>query len=279
MEKLKTSFIESYLRWCPISLVIREMCRVYIFKKMITKHQVAYNAKILDVGCGDARWWKYINENGNYSVTGIDISSPEIAKAKKSINAHELDITNKDNLKNIGHDFDLVIGNCSLEHIPNIHLALENISSLLKENGLFIMFVPTPQWAHRGLGQKYLKKISPRFSMAFSGLLNGFFQHWHLYDHEVWKYIIMKNKLEVIEVRGMGTEKLEFLFRLFLPFSFVSFLVKSVTGFYANYFAGKVMPRWIIRKIAERLKPLIEESEVDVNDTGAFEYVIIARKR
>ena len=31
---------------------------------------------------------------------------------------------------------------------------------------------------------------SPRVAMALSGALNGFFQHWHLYDEKVWRRLL-----------------------------------------------------------------------------------------
>lgn len=241
--------------------------------------QVQTKLKILDVGCGDGRWWKILDENKSFDVHGIDINQSEVLKAQEVIKAQVIDITHATDLEKLGADFDLVIGNCSLEHISNINLAIKNIHSLVKPGGKFVLFVPTPHWALKGNSVQLLNRISPRLSMAFSGFLNGFFQHWHLYHHEIWCHLLARNGFEISSVRGLGNQRLEFLFRLFLPSSFISFLVKAVSGKYLNYFASFIMPESFYLNQSKEILPLVEGCLTDANDPDAFEYMITAIKK
>lgn len=270
--------ISKYLSWTPLSLVIRETCRIHAFRKILDKETLGPKLKILDVGCGDGRWWNYLSVDKSYEIFGVDINSREVEKAQDIIQARVLDITDITAVRSLPQDFDLVVGNCSLEHIPNINEALKNISSVLKEGATFILFVPTPTWALKGKSVEMLARVSPRFSMAFSGFMNGFFQHWHLYQYEIWNHLLASNGFKTTQVHGLGTKKLEFLFRLYLPTSFISFLVKSVTGKYLNFFFSYLLPRSYNESRAKKLSPLIEEALVSADDENAFEYVIVARK-
>lgn len=279
MDSTLRKSIVDYIHWSPISLVVRESCRLFIFNKLTEKYKLKKNARILDVGCGDGRWWNYINDKNQYEVYGIDINQQEIEKAKKVINAKVLDVAS-DNFRNTYNlKFDLIVGNCSMEHIPDIDSALRNISDACNVDARVIIFVPTPQWALNGKTWVVLNKISPRFSMAFSGAINGFFQHWHLYNYKVWQNLLKEHNLEVVEIVGIGTSRLEFLFRLFLPSAFVAFLVKQITGKYINFFLSFIVPYWIIIKVADHLYKEVINCEVSKESKSAFEYAIVAIKK
>ncbi|MBC7396128.1 MAG: class I SAM-dependent methyltransferase [Bdellovibrionales bacterium] len=261
-----------------MSLVIREVCRISAFEKFIHKLDLRSGAKILDVGCGDGKWWQTLNPNTTFEVYGIDINCSEILKAKKHINAQVLNVTDPVAIKTLPQNFDLVVGNCSLEHVPDINSALTNIRSVCANDAHFILFVPSPHWALKGKSINFLHWISPRLSMAYSGAINGFFQHWHLYDYRIWNHLLQNNGFEVIQVSGLGTRRLEFLYRLFLPSAFLSFLVKTMTGKYFNHYACYLIPNSINRAIANKLVPLIENSIRSPDDVEEiFEYAILTR--
>jgi 2-polyprenyl-3-methyl-5-hydroxy-6-metoxy-1,4-benzoquinol methylase len=271
--------IKAYLEWSPLSLVIREVCRLHSFRLQLMAVPSSEHLKVLDVGCGDGKWWQYLKKVREIDVYGIDINTSEIEKSQKFINASVSDITDIDSLKHLPKNFDMVVGNCSLEHVPNINLALSNIHSLIKDHGIFILYVPTPTWALKGKSIDILEKISPRLSMAYSGMVNGFFQHWHLYHYEIWSHLLSNNGFEVKEVKGIGSKKLEFLFRLFLPSSFISFIVKIITGKYLNYYMRYLIPSSLKNFIAQKLETLVNDSQKAPDDVQEiFEYMIISRK-
>ncbi len=271
--------IVEYLEWSPLSLVIREGCRIYSFSKFLSNLDENRSFKVLDVGCGDGHWWQHLKKIRSLSVYGIDIKQSEIDLAKKEIDARCVDITDELKVMSYEKEFDIAVGNCSLEHVPQIDKALKNINSLLKKDGLFILYVPTPYWALKGSSIAILDRISPRLSMSFSGLLNGFFQHWHLYHHTVWGHILNNNGFYVEDVKGIGTKKLDFYFRLFLPASFVAFVVKLVTGKYLNYWIRLVNPKSLRRVLAKKINQEMNLCIGPPDKEDSFEYMIVARKK
>ena len=268
--------IKSYLTWSPVSLVIRETCRIFALKTYLEKHSTCLT--ILDVGCGDGKWWQFINTSQNYQIDGIDINVKEVQKAREFIKAEVMDISSSD-FRSTRERYDLVIGNCSMEHIPNIDQALSNIARLLKNDSGLVIFVPTPVWAMKGKSLRFLNYISPRLSMMYSGMINGFFQHWHLYHYQIWSHILERNGFVVVDVKGLGSARLDFLFRLFLPLSFISYLVKIFSGNYLIFYLKWLVPDKIFSGFAMMLNSLVCQSFKSADDVEEiFEYMIVAKK-
>ncbi len=127
---------------------------------------------ILDVGCGDGSWWRSLPAKPG-KVFGIDISESVIISAKDRLDDAALidvsapSVQSEIKLRRWPSTYDLVIGNCSLEHVPDINAALANINSLLNANGKFVLFVPTPDWALRGVTLSILKKRTPPSDAIF----------------------------------------------------------------------------------------------------------------
>ena len=68
-----------------------------------------------------------------------------------------------------------------------------SLRAVAADDGRLVMFVPAPQWAYQGRIQSALLANAPRVAMAVAGALNGFFQHWHLYELAVWRQILAQN--------------------------------------------------------------------------------------
>ena len=269
----------SYLSWAPFSLMVREVTRINSLRILSERIDLFSNGRILDVGCGDGHWWKYILPDNLDRVHGVDISGPEIELAKKVITAQSIDITSPDFISNLSFwEFATVIGNCSLEHVRNIDLALNNIFNVLTPGGYFVVLVPSPFWALKGRSIQLLDRASPRLSMAVSGIFNGFFQHWHLYHHKIWTTLLKDSGFEVDEVFGLGNRRLEFLFRLGLPTAFISFLIKTCTGKYLNFFADSLVPRFVKNFLATHLCNYLDDKLSSADGEDVFEYMIVCRK-
>jgi len=271
------SVANSYLKWAPMSLAIREVSRINALRLLDKKKPLFANAKkVLDVGCGDGQWWTHIIPNELHKVHGLDISKKEIQLANRVISAQCLDVTASDFIDKIKfQNFDLILGNCSLEHVFYIDKALKNILSILEVEGTFILMVPTPYWALKGKTVAFFDRISPRLSMSFSGLINGFFQHWHLYNQNIWTSVLIDAGFKVETIYGLGNSQSEFLFRLGLPTAFISFLVKSVMGKYLNYYLNFLIPKkYIANKICRNLNGEL----LDPNAREIFEYMIVCKK-
>jgi 2-polyprenyl-3-methyl-5-hydroxy-6-metoxy-1,4-benzoquinol methylase len=101
--------------------------------------------KILDVGCGTGRHAIELSKRG-YSVTGIDLSETQLARAREKAEQSNLNITfirqDARNL-NFNNEFDVAIMLCEggfplMETDEMNYEILKNVTKSLKENGKFI---------------------------------------------------------------------------------------------------------------------------------------------
>jgi SAM-dependent methyltransferase len=256
----------AYLRHAPLSLAVREINRLVAFTAV-----AGTRGPVLDVGCGDGFWWT-VREDGR-EVYGIDISAGEIAQARKRIHAELTDVSREAPFP--GTRFGEIIGNCSLEHVPDIDAALSNLRRAAAEHARLLMFVPTPRWAYQGHLQAGLLRRAPRVAMSVSGALNGFFQHWHLYDAKVWQRLLEQHGWRVKATFGLGSARSEFLFRAFMPPAFVEFMIKKVTGFYPSKLA-KYLPDRAIEPFAKLVRWAVSDPIVPADSPTAYEYLIVA---
>ena len=111
--------------------------------------------------------------------------------------------------------------------------------------------------------------------MALSGALNGFFQHWHLYDEKVWRRLLEQHGWRVKHCYGLGSARSEFLFRLAMPPAFVQFLAKSMTGFYPAKLA-RLVPDAALAPLARLVRWAVSDPIVPVDSPHAYEYVLVA---
>jgi len=265
--------VPRYLTHAPVALSLRELNRLLAIKRIEREHG-RLHGMVLDVGCGDGFWWTFLDRRGR-QIYGVDISSGEIDRAR-SILDHVVVADVSERPPFGGIEFDAIIGNCSLEHVPDIDGALRNLRRSAARDAQLVMFVPTPNWALQGRTQHFLMNRWPRVGMSLGGALNGFFQHWHLYHHRVWASILSSNGWKVRKVYGLGGERSEFLFRLFLPSGFVAFLVKTLTGSYPNRLL-RYVPRRLLTPITALFQHSLATALVDPDHESAYEYVIVAR--
>jgi SAM-dependent methyltransferase len=259
----------AYLRHAPLSLAVREINRLVAFTAVAGER-----GPVLDVGCGDGFWWTVREDRRE--VYGIDISAREVAQARERIRAELVDVSSEQPSHSFGGTkFREIIGNCSLEHVPDIDAALSNLRAAAADDARLLMFVPTPRWAYQGHLQALLLKRAPRVAMALSGALNGFFQHWHLYDAKVWQRLLEQNGWRVKATFGLGSGRSEFLFRAFMPPAFLEFAVKKLTGLYPARLA-RYLPDAAIAPFAKLVRWAVSDPLVPADSPTAYEYLIVA---
>lgn len=260
-------WIYAYLSHAPLSLTLREINRLIAVEAVASA-----TGTVLDVGCGDGFWWT-LRDGDHRTIYGIDISAREIAQAKTRINAALTDVSREQPFPGIS--FTEIIGNCSLEHVPDIDAALSNLRKAAAPNARLLMFVPTPRWALQGQLQSWLLRRAPRVAMSLAGALNGFFQHWHLYDAKVWTRLLAQNGWRVQAAYGLGSARSEFLFRAFMPPAFAEFIAKQLTGFYPSKLA-RFLPRAALAPAVRLVRWAVSDPLVAVDSPTAYEYLIIA---
>lgn len=102
----------------------------------------------LDFGCGTGRSTRFLKKLG-FTVTGIDISSEMISRAKSLDPTGDYQLTSGDDLKEIeDNTLDLILSVFTFDNIPSIehklHL-LRNFGKKLKETGRLINLVSAPE--------------------------------------------------------------------------------------------------------------------------------------
>lgn len=274
---LKT-IAHAYLRHAPFSLCLREMNRLLALSWLEKHSGRPLQAPILDVGCGDGFLWSLSRWKQDQTlrerVHGVDISSTEIKKAKHHIQARLVDVSAEFDAE--GMRYAELIGNCSMEHIPEIHRALSNLRKCAHpEQGRLILFVPTPNWALQGHTQGFLLRKFPRLAMMIAGAMNGFFQHWHLYSASVWTALLASTGWKVTLVKGLGNERSEFWFRLGLPTAFPGFLVKKILNVYPNEWLS-IFPKSWAHPFSKLLIRALQVPVVDADHPKAYEYMLVA---
>lgn len=266
-------WVLGYLRHAPVSLCVREINRL-IALSAFDRDAKPPRPATLDVGCGDAFWWTLL-EPASREIFGVDISEPELRLAASRIHAEHCDVSQERPFP--GREFSEILGNCSLEHVRDIDAALRRIHEAAAPNARFVLFVPARDWAYQGLTQRFLLKRAPRLAMAFSGALNGFFQHWHLYDIKVWTRVLEANGWKVTETLGLGSARSELLFRLGLPEALLEFLVKRATGHYPSTLLRHVPDSWLALH-RHLLRWALSDALVSADSPRAYEYAIVARR-
>lgn len=235
MSELRQLF-QDMLKQIPVSLAVREMTRLAALRKYLPQQ-----GEILDVGCGDGSFWKVYPGVKQLQLDGIDLSCNEILLARATGVYRYLEVSDI-SLKIPDRKYDLILGNCSLEHVPNIHKALNNIHAALNDQGKLLMFVPSFGWCRSLQFVRMLALISPRLEMAASGAIDGFFQHHHIYDDTAWVTLIEKAGYRVSSIQGLGAPVINKTFEAWLPMAFLEFLYKCLTKHYPSWQILRRMP-------------------------------------
>jgi len=96
---------------------------------------------VLDVGCGDGSIAKLIKANGN-NVYGLENSSGAVQLAfEKGISVKEFNVE-EEKWPGFGFKFDVVFAGEIIEHLFNTDKFLQNIYSVLKDDGCLVLTTP-----------------------------------------------------------------------------------------------------------------------------------------
>lgn len=104
---------------------------------IIVKANIDYDAKILDVGCGNGYFLRTLNDIGFKNLYGIDKYISQNINYSKNLKIE------KKYLYEIEDKYDLIIFNHSFEHMDNPHDTLNIVSKLLSDDGQLIIRIPT----------------------------------------------------------------------------------------------------------------------------------------
>lgn len=140
--------------------------------------------RILDLGCAEGKLVEMLAGKGHF-VTGLDIAPSHVRKTAENARQANLEVTcvecdiEKDTGDLSGKVFDIIYCMDVIEHFRNPVSALENMHSLLAEDGLLIIDTPNCLAVSRIL--RYLLK--PRSLVDYSKLDSLRDLHFQTYDY------------------------------------------------------------------------------------------------
>jgi beta-1,4-mannosyl-glycoprotein beta-1,4-N-acetylglucosaminyltransferase len=103
------------------------------------------NIKILDICCGDGQGLQKFKEMGFNNVYGVEVCKDKINFAKQyGYTIYECDICCGP--FEIGDNYDCIYSSHTIEHVLNPEYTIRNIMSKLKDNGIFILILPYPDY-------------------------------------------------------------------------------------------------------------------------------------
>ena len=105
----------------------------YVFEKLVSNTNLN---NTLDFGCGFGTLISYVKKKYNKEILGYDINESARTVLK------EKNIKYINSLNEINEGFDSIISSNVLEHIEDDQETLNQLNSLLKKDGLIILYLP-----------------------------------------------------------------------------------------------------------------------------------------
>lgn len=111
-----------------------EITFIPLYKKVISKLNMAPQSHVLDIGCGSGLFLRMANVNGAI-ITGIDVSPELLVIARERNPLAELLNQDMENLSFSDNSFDMVTGFNSFQYAEDISKTLKEIKRVLKDDG------------------------------------------------------------------------------------------------------------------------------------------------
>ena len=163
----------------PLIKEFTALSRINLFKNIINK------GLLLDVGCSSGGFIESALKNG-YDAYGLEMSSEAKKKAKqcikKRITLGDAEILTK----KIREKFDVITAFDVVEHTKDPVNFIQNLSKLLKKNGILVFTTPDTDHYLRYLMGKYWPMLQPC-------------QHLYLFNKNNFNKIIRNCNLEIID--------------------------------------------------------------------------------
>jgi ubiquinone/menaquinone biosynthesis C-methylase UbiE len=120
------------------------------------------NCNVLDVGCGGGYYTGEILRKRfpNFNISAVDISRQAIKQAKINYPTVKFRVASAYRLPFPNRHFEVVILNCTLEHLGHPEKALSEVRRVLKKGGVFFSITPIEgqrgvYWQDAKLSKKY----------------------------------------------------------------------------------------------------------------------------
>jgi ubiquinone/menaquinone biosynthesis C-methylase UbiE len=105
---------------------------------------VSFSPPVLDLACGTGHFARILM--GHKVITGCDVDKNAIRVAAKERTLDTVSVADARALPYPDQSFSSVLSNCSLEHIPDVELAIAEVSRVLRPKGIFAFTAPSEQF-------------------------------------------------------------------------------------------------------------------------------------
>ena len=264
-QEVTRADFERYFPYTPAALCVKECARLSALRKY------ACPGPILDVGCGDGLFASIAFEGAE--VWGIDIDADEGRWAAASQAYSQIILGDVTRARLPNGFFATCVANCSLEHVPRIDRALENIRNSLAPGGRAYLFVPNKDWARDMLSYRTLAGLGlDAAAELFRSSVDTFFKHHHLHDREEWHEIVSAAGMKVVTIEPALSTGTTVAFELLLLPSLAGWLNKHMTTRWTNFPPAR-------RLMARPVHALVERILDASSPKRSAEFLIVAERR
>lgn len=194
---------------------------------------------ILDLGCGDGRYAKWVL-NDKMDI-GLDISRSAIKKAIKNNAYHEYIIANAGKIPLKNNSVNTIFSNSAFEHFKNLDKTLSEMNRILKKDGTLIFTTHSPL-SNKFTSVKFLKKFGFNFlAKIVQKIFVRQLQLNSLRTQKKWTELLQSRGFTIVEFKNLISDRAFFFYELFMPFTFIQnriFLLKVIpfASFVLRYF-------------------------------------------
>lgn len=250
-------FIKKYLENRPMFMAIIRSQEAMLFQK----YNKLIKGKILDFGCGEGFFTELVFGKKRINV-GLDLfNNKRVEEAKKENIYKKISLYNGNIIPYPDNNFNIVISNCVLEHIPNIDQALKEILRVLKPNGFFLTSTMTSQWENNLFGSKI-------FGKKYINIMRKTQVHFNLFSNKKWQTYFKKACFKINSINGYLYKKSAFYLDIFHYLSIGSLI------------SYKLFNKWILfnipllNKLKTQLIKKIIINENDLDKASALFFVL-----
>lgn len=153
----------------------------------------------LDLGCGDGYTAQILfDEKFDYGLDNGEVKNVYSAIKKKRY--HKILIESAEKMSLPDNTLNFIFSNSVLEHIPDVDAVLNEISRVLKKNGLFLFTVPNDNFTKYLFFSNKFKNAKLTFlAKMYENKRNKMLNHYHLYSLKKWQTILLKHQLKILK--------------------------------------------------------------------------------
>lgn len=158
-----------------------------------------FNSPSLDLGCGDGYTAQILfDEKFDYGLDNGEVEN--VYRAIKKKRYHKVLIESAEKISLPDNLLNFIFSNSVLEHIPDVDTVLNEISRVLKKNGLFLFTVPNDNFTKYLFLSNKFKNVKLAFlAKMYESKRNKMLNHYHLYPLKKWQTILLKYQLKILK--------------------------------------------------------------------------------